>query len=96
MLALAGGHPTIDLNDLKYVIERVQPKVVIPMHYRISGPRFFMLPISEFKSMYPDSMITAVGSNSLELSKETLPSATQIMILEPTNTRPNDYYEDWP
>ncbi|MEM7113180.1 MAG: MBL fold metallo-hydrolase [Chloroflexota bacterium] len=96
LLALTGGHPTIDLNDLKHVIERIQPKVVIPMHYRISGPRFFMLPISEFMSMYPASMITSVGSNSIELSKESLSSETQIMILEPTHTRPNDYYEDWP
>lgn len=96
LLALTGGHPTIDLNDLKYVIEAIQPKVVIPMHYRISGPRFFMLPISEFISMYPASMVTTVGSNSVALSKESLPDKTEIMILEPTNTRPNDYYEDWP
>ena len=30
LLALTGGHPTIDLNDLKHVIEEIRPKIVIP------------------------------------------------------------------
>ena len=33
-LVLAGDVPTIDLGDLKQVIDRVQPKLVIPMHFR--------------------------------------------------------------
>jgi L-ascorbate metabolism protein UlaG (beta-lactamase superfamily) len=34
LLALTGGHPTIELDDLMAVIERVQPRVVVPMHFR--------------------------------------------------------------
>ena len=40
LLALVGGHPTIALPDLHVVIATVQPKVVIPMHYRIPGRAF--------------------------------------------------------
>ena len=84
LLALAGGHPTIDLADLKAVIETIKPKVVIPMHYRIPGPRFFMLPISEFASMYPSEIVTYADGSVAEFSKESLPDETQIMILKPT------------
>ena len=34
LLALTGGHPTIELDDLKTLIDRTQPRLVIPMHFR--------------------------------------------------------------
>lgn len=55
--ALTGGPPTIELEDLCKVIEMVKPKVVIPMHNRIPGPRFFMLPVTDFTKCYPDLMV---------------------------------------
>lgn len=84
LFALAGGHPTIDLVDLKVVIETIKPKVVIPMHYQIPGPRFFMLPVTQFTSMYPQEIVHKLNTNEIELSKSTLPDKTQIMVLEPT------------
>ena len=47
LLALAVGPPTIELDDLWDVIQSVKPRVVIPMHYRIPGVSFFMLPVTE-------------------------------------------------
>ena len=34
LLALTGGFPTIALDDLMVLIDRVQPKVTVPMHFR--------------------------------------------------------------
>jgi len=34
LLALAGGFPTIALDDLMVLIDRVDPKVTVPMHFR--------------------------------------------------------------
>jgi L-ascorbate metabolism protein UlaG (beta-lactamase superfamily) len=34
LLALTGGHPTIELDDLKKVIDGARPKIVVPMHFR--------------------------------------------------------------
>ena len=34
LLALAGGHPTIELDDLKRVVDSTQPRLVVPMHFR--------------------------------------------------------------
>ena len=34
LLALTGGFPTIALDDLMVLIDRVQPRVTVPMHFR--------------------------------------------------------------
>jgi len=34
LLALTGGFPTIALDDLMVLIDRVEPKVTVPMHFR--------------------------------------------------------------
>ncbi len=84
LLALAGGPPTIELDDLNKVIEHIQPKVVIPMHYRIPGPRFFMLPVTEFTSSYPEEKVSWSDGSVAEFSKDALPEETQILVLKPT------------
>ena len=84
LLALVGGPPTIELADLHEVIERINPKVVIPMHYKIPGPRFFMLPVTEFTGHYPDTMIDWLDSAEVEFSKDSLPGETRIVVLQPT------------
>ena len=33
-LALAGGHPTMELDELKTAIDFIKPKLVVPMHVR--------------------------------------------------------------
>ncbi|MDX1413298.1 MAG: MBL fold metallo-hydrolase [Candidatus Promineifilaceae bacterium] len=84
LLALVGGPPTIELDDLHEVIERIQPKVVIPMHYRIPGPRFFMLPVTDFTDHYPDEKIIWSDRSEVEFSKDSLPDEMTIMVLKPT------------
>jgi len=84
LFALAGGPPTIEMQDLHPVIEAIQPKVVIPMHYRIPGPKFFMLPVTEFTSHYADDMVIWHDSNMIEYTADTLPESTQIVVIKPT------------
>ncbi len=84
LLALTGGPPTIDLEDLGNVIEYIRPKVVIPMHYRIPGPRFFMLPVTDFTSTYPDAIIEWSDSTEKEFTQDSLPTDTRIVVLKPT------------
>jgi L-ascorbate metabolism protein UlaG (beta-lactamase superfamily) len=84
LLALTGGYPTIDLADLETVIAELQPKVVIPMHYRIPGPRFSMLPVTDFTGRYPEERVVWVDGNAVEFTQATLPAETTIMVLQPT------------
>lgn len=84
LLALVGGPPTIDLVDLHQVIQRIGPKLVIPMHYRIPGPRFFMLPVTDFTSHYPEEKVTWSDSPVAKFSSDSLPAETQILVLKPS------------
>ncbi len=84
LLALVGGPPTIELDDLNEVIKRIKPKVIIPMHYRIPGPRFFMLPVTEFTGYYPEKSVAWSESSEVEFSQDSLPEETRILVLKPT------------
>jgi L-ascorbate metabolism protein UlaG (beta-lactamase superfamily) len=84
LLALAGGPPTIELEDLNNIIQQIKPKVVIPMHYRTSGPRFFMLPETDFTGSYPENNVVWSDSTEVEFNKESLPEDTRILVLKPT------------
>jgi L-ascorbate metabolism protein UlaG (beta-lactamase superfamily) len=84
LLSLAGGPPTIALADLHKVIAHVKPKVVIPMHYRIPGPRFFMLPVTEFTSHYPEDTVTWSEKSEFEVTQDSLPADTHVVVLQPS------------
>ncbi|MDX1524144.1 MAG: MBL fold metallo-hydrolase, partial [Anaerolineae bacterium] len=84
LLALTGGPPTIELDELHKVIKTVKPKLVIPMHYRIPGPRFFMLPVTDFTSYYADESVTWSESSEVEINLDSLPDETQVLVLKPT------------
>jgi L-ascorbate metabolism protein UlaG (beta-lactamase superfamily) len=83
LLALAGGPPTIELEDLEDVLNAIKPKVVIPMHFRIPGPKFSMLPVSAFTDRYPPERVQRFATSEIELNRGTLPDDMQIYVLEP-------------
>lgn len=82
LLALAGGPPTIEMPDLHRVVDELKPSVVIPMHFRIPGPRFFMLPVTEFTSHYAPDVVTTHNRTSIAFTRDMLPSPTQIHVLQ--------------
>ncbi len=83
LLALAGGHPTLELDDLKTVIDRTRPKLVVPMHFRTLSyrPRNTLW-IESFLSYFPDSSVDFACSNEAELSRADVPSETRVLILD--------------
>lgn len=83
LFALAGGPPTIELPDLKTVIETIKPKIVIPMHYSIPGPQFSMLPVSDFAGLYPADQVDWLDSSDVTITKETLPDDLRIIVMKP-------------
>src|SRR5919106_1507768 len=56
LLALTGGPPTIELEDLDRAIEEIKPSVVIPMHYLIPKLKLDILPLEAFTSRYPEDV----------------------------------------
>jgi L-ascorbate metabolism protein UlaG (beta-lactamase superfamily) len=84
MLALVGGPPTIELDDLMDAIAAIGPRVVIPMHYRIPRIRGSFLPVTDFLERYDAAAIVKTGSTEVELARDTLPSVLQIVVLDPS------------
>ena len=83
LLALTGGPPTIELEDLKRAIEEIRPRVVIPMHYQIPKLKLDILPLEAFTSRYPEDAVTRVGATEVEFSIDTLPRTLRVYVLEP-------------
>ena len=81
-LALAGDVPTIGLRDLKSVIDRVQPRLVIPMHFRTLRykPRNMQW-ISAFLSHFDDADIDFQSDWEVALRREDLPEQTRVLVL---------------
>lgn len=82
LLALAGGHPTIELDDLKTVIDRTQPKMVVPMHFQTLRykPRNCFW-IDKFLDYFPVSEVDFACDYETVITRDTLPSQTRVMIL---------------
>ena len=81
-LVLAGDVPTIRLPDLKQVIDRVKPRLVIPMHFRTLRykPRNMQW-ISAFLHHFNDADIDFQSDWEVELSRDDLPESTRVLVL---------------
>jgi L-ascorbate metabolism protein UlaG (beta-lactamase superfamily) len=82
LLALAGGHPTIDLDDLKTLIDYAQPKIVIPMHFQTLRykPRNCFW-VETFLNYFSADQIDFACDYETPLSRAQLPTTTRILVL---------------
>lgn len=76
LLLPVGGYYTIDAREAKTMAERIQPRVLIPMHYRTRTTGFpEIAPLEDFTGLYPH---VEYGGSSLELTTET---PEQVLVL---------------
>jgi L-ascorbate metabolism protein UlaG (beta-lactamase superfamily) len=83
LLALTGGPVTIELQDLESALRAVQPKVVIPMHYKIPNLKLNILGLEAFTSRFPPERVDVHSTTSIEVTPATLPEAMRIVALQP-------------
>lgn len=81
-LVLAGDVPTIRLPDLKQAILQIQPKIVIPMHFRTLRytPRNTQW-IGSFLNHFNEADIDFAGDWEIDISKDDLPDSTRVTVL---------------
>ncbi len=73
LLALAGARQTIALRDLDRAIEGIDPRVVIPMHYRTPRIRYELGPLGDFLDRHAGEPVVRSGESSIEILRDTLP-----------------------
>ena len=80
-LAVAGGPPTVPVPDLKAAIDLMRPRIVIPMHYQNGKSNLNLRPVDDLLALFDPAQIVHHASPTLEVSPETLPSGTQIVVM---------------
>ncbi len=83
MLVLAGGHPTIELSDLKRFLDAIQPKYIVPMHFRTLSykPRNIYW-IQNFLDDYDDKLVDLACSCETTLTRDQLPASTRVLVID--------------
>ncbi|MGQ9586179.1 MAG: MBL fold metallo-hydrolase [Anaerolineae bacterium] len=88
LLVPVGGGNTLDATGAAEVISQIEPRIVVPMRYRTPGITVRLDPVTRFlKEMglaRPDPL------ESLSVSASSLPEDTQVVLLEPLLTPPED------
>lgn len=82
LLALAGGRHTVALDALAAIIDAVRPRLVIPMHYQTGKVKLDILTLDAFLAYYPPEIVDFRDDTSLEVTRDTLPERTRIVVLK--------------
>jgi L-ascorbate metabolism protein UlaG (beta-lactamase superfamily) len=86
LLALAGGHPTLALDDLETAIQFIKPKLVIPMHFRtLTYKPCNTVWIESFLEYFDDAQVDFACSSEVELNASTLPDQTRVLVMDYTH-----------
>ena len=80
LLIPVGGVYTISAKDAPDIIAQIEPKIVIPMHYKLEGLKVDLKPVNDF--------LTVMGKektepqSKLSISQDRLPEEVEIVVLE--------------
>ncbi len=77
-----GGTFTLSLPEVRELIARVQPRIVVPMHYRWGSLSITVQTIEPFLEGLPEDRVQGVG-NEVDLLKEELPPTTEYWVFSP-------------
>ncbi len=71
---------TVGPAAAKRIVERIRPKVAVPMHYRVPGLSLPIKPLGEFTRLFDEGSIVNIG-NEVDFSKDDLPETpTEIWV----------------
>ena len=83
LLALAGEHATIALDDLDDAIAAIRPRVVIPMHYWHERGVLKIEKVDRFLARFEAAQVTRLDGPEFEITPDTLPprGETRVVVL---------------
>ncbi len=74
-----GGFYTIDQLQARDAVERLDPKIVIPMHYKTDKCGFPIASVADFLKGQPN--VRHIEADEIEITAEKLPGAREIIVL---------------
>ena len=75
-----GGVFTIGAAEAPDILAQIEPKIIIPMHYRLAGLKFNLDGVEKFLSTMGKEKVESVPK--LSVSRERLPEETEIVLLQ--------------
>lgn len=81
LLIPVGGTATIDSAQAVEVISLIEPRVVVPMHYRVAEIDEDLDPVEKF--LREMGVADATAQAKFTVGKSGLPEVTQVVVLEP-------------
>jgi L-ascorbate metabolism protein UlaG (beta-lactamase superfamily) len=80
LLIPVGGHFTIDAVSAAGLIGDIGPGIAIPMHFKTEKVAFPIASVDEFTDLMENVEVT--GGSELTVTKEDVPEATKVVVLE--------------
>ena len=81
LLIPVGGKYTIDADQAVAVVNQLEPRIVVPMHYALPNLKFPLEPVDKFIKALG---LTPKTMDKIKISKKELPAeATELYILQP-------------
>ena len=82
LLLPTGGVFTVDPAGAKWYVDKIQPKIVIPMHYKTSEHNFDIAPLEDFTKLFAPNQVRFAGSETLVLNDAPQNETPQIVVLD--------------
>lgn len=83
LLTPVGGGPSLNAAQAAEVVSLLEPRIVIPMHYKIKGLTLKLDPVDKFlKEM---GLTTITPQETLKIARGGLPEETQVVLLDVKN-----------
>ena len=82
MLAAAGGPPTIDYPDIPALMDAIDPRIIIPMHFKTPKINLDIQPLERFLEALPRDPIDRPGATTIAITRKSLPARRTIVVLE--------------
>jgi L-ascorbate metabolism protein UlaG (beta-lactamase superfamily) len=78
-----GGMFTIGAKQALEICERVEPNIIIPMHYKTSVCTVKLEPVDFFlDAVGREFDVSRLGKNTFEIDKDSLKKRTRIVVME--------------
>jgi L-ascorbate metabolism protein UlaG (beta-lactamase superfamily) len=77
-----GGVFTIDGKGARELVEKIRPRVAIPMHFRWGGLSISIQPVEPFLEGIPEELVLRVG-NEVDFTRDELPPSTEYWVFSP-------------
>ena len=82
MLLPVGGVFTVDAVGAKWYVDKVQPKIVVPMHYKTPDHNFGLGSLDDFLQLFSKEQVHILHSETLNLADQPQNALPQIYVLD--------------